>query len=83
MSKPVTILIQLVEGDKDEFHVNLNEPVHALSQKALAHFHLQPTVGVVYRFLYQGRLLDPNKTLEQEGVTAGAELLFGTEQQVG
>lgn len=83
MSNAITIIIRLVEGDQDEFHVSLHEPIHSLAKRALAHFHLQPTGGVEYKFLLDGRLLDPNKTLEEEGVTEGAILLFGTEQQVG
>jgi hypothetical protein len=82
-SPEIKIFIRLVEGDRDEFKVNLHEPVRSLIQRALAHFHLQPTAGVVYKFFFQGRLLDENKTLGEEGVQDGSELLFGTEQQVG
>jgi len=79
----IKITIRTVDGETwtDEF--SIHETVKSLLQKSLAHFRIQPAPGVVYHFLYEGRLLDETKTLEQEGLKTGSVLLLGTEAQVG
>jgi hypothetical protein len=79
----VVITIRTVEGETWTDKFNIHEPIKSILQKALAHFGIQPAPGVIYHFLYEGRLLDDSKTLEQEGVKTGATLLLGTEAQVG
>lgn len=79
----MTVTIRTVEGETWTDKFSIHEPIKSILQKALAHFGLQPAPGVVYHFLYEGRLLDESKTLEAEGVKPGSTLLFGTEAQVG
>jgi hypothetical protein len=80
----ITITVKVVDGDEAEFHFNVDQLVAKGRERVLNHFHIKPTPGVVYHFAYEyGKLLDENKTWSELGVPDGAELLFGTEQQVG
>jgi uncharacterized ubiquitin-like protein YukD len=79
----ITITIRTVEGETWTDKFNTHETVKSLIQRGLAHFSIQPAPGVTYHLLYEGRVLDDNKSLEQEGIKDGATLLLGTEAQVG
>jgi hypothetical protein len=79
----VTLTIRTVEGETWTDKFNVHQTVKSLIQRALAHFGIQPAPGVTYHLLYEGRVLDDSKTLEQEGIKNEATLLLGTEAQVG
>ncbi|MGD0496703.1 MAG: ubiquitin-like protein [Candidatus Bathyarchaeia archaeon] len=79
----ITITIRTVDGETWTNEFNIHEPIKSILQKSLAHFGIQPAPGIVFHFLYEGRLLDESKTLEQEAVKTGSTLVFGTEAQVG
>lgn len=79
----ITLTIRTVDGETWVDKFSVHETVKSVVQRALAHFKIQPAPGVAYHLVYEGRVLDDNKTLEQEGVKDGATLLLATEPQVG
>lgn len=80
----IAITIQVVDGDEDLFHFNDDQLVGSAKQRVLNRFHIVPPPGVIYYFAFaKGKLLDDNKSWEQNGVKSGMTILFGTEQQVG
>lgn len=82
--KVITVTVQVIDGDEGIFHFNVDQLIAKGRERVLNHFHIEPAPGVVYHFAFDvGKVLDENKTWQQEGVKDGTKLLFGTEQQVG
>ena len=80
----IAVTVQVVDGDSDVFHFNVDQLVDKGRERVLHHFHIEPSPGVVYHFAFEfGKVLDENKTWREQGVKDGMTLLFGTEQQVG
>ncbi len=79
----VEVTVRLVEGGSREFDVNVNQPVGALKQRAMAEFKIHPAPGVVYVLFLNSARLDDSMTLSAAGVVEDSVLILATEPQVG
>jgi len=80
----IVVTVKVVDGDEDKFHFNVDHLISKDKERVLHRFQIKPAPGVIYHFAYEPyKLLDENKTWQQEGVKSDTTLLFGTEQQVG
>jgi hypothetical protein len=77
----VTISSDLFDSPEQEASVRENLPVRTLIEETIKEFNLPEDALYVLRVESNGRLLDPEKTLEQQGIKTGERLLFSRERR--
>jgi len=77
----VTISSDLFDSPEQEASVRENLPVHTLIEETIKEFNLPEDALYVLRVESNGKLLDPEKTLEQQGIKTGERLLFSRERR--
>lgn len=78
----VTITSDLFDQPEQEASIRENLPVHTLIEETLKEFNLPEDALYTLRIESSGKLLDPQKTLEQQGVKTGERLVFSRERRV-
>jgi hypothetical protein len=81
--KWVTIIV--IYGDQSkEMKVNVKATVTAMViEQAIREFNLPEKDPRNYQVFYEGRLLDPHKSLEEQGIKEGAKLVLAHVHVVG
>lgn len=84
----IFIVIKTVDGDDGEFEAGQATTVKEETDVAMVRFNIEPSPDASYRLALktqdgQFTILDPAKTLLDEGVKDGDTLWLGTEQTVG
>ncbi|MDW8298884.1 MAG: FHA domain-containing protein [Anaerolineae bacterium] len=77
----ITISSDLFDQPEQEASVRENLLVRTLIEETLKEFNLPQDALYTLRIESNGRLLDPEKTLEQQGVKTGERLLFSRERR--
>ncbi len=77
----VTISSDLFDNPEQEASVRENLPVRTLIEETLKEFNLPEDALYALRIESSGKLLDPEKTLEQQGIRTGARLVFSRERR--
>jgi hypothetical protein len=77
----VTITSDLFDQSEQEASIRENLPVHTLIEETLKEFNLPEDALYTLRIESSGKLLDPQKTLEQQGVRMGERLVFSRERR--
>ena len=84
----ILIVVKTVDGDDGEFEAGQTATVKEETDVAMVRFNIEPSPDASYRLALktqdgQFTILDPAKTLLDEGVKDGDTLWLGTEQTVG
>lgn len=77
----VTISSDLFDTPDQEASVRENLPVHTLIEETIKEFNLPEDALYTLRVESSGKLLDPEKTLEQQGIKTGERLRFSRERR--
>jgi hypothetical protein len=77
----VTITSDLFDTPEQEVSVRENLPVRTLIEETIKEFNLPSDALYTLRIQSSGKLLDPEKTLEQQGVKTGEQLSFSREHR--
>lgn len=77
----VTIVSDLFDEPNQEASIRENLPVRTLMSEARREFNLPDDGVYALRFQETGKALDPDKTMEQQGVRAGAILILTRERR--
>lgn len=77
----VTILSDLFDKPEQEASVRENLLVRTLIEETLKEFNLPEDALYTLRVESSGKLLDPERTLEQQGVKTGERLIFSRERR--
>lgn len=77
----VTIVSDLFDEANQEASIRENLPVRTLLSEAKREFNLADDGAYALRFQETGKALDPDKTMEQQGVRAGAILILTRERR--
>jgi uncharacterized ubiquitin-like protein YukD len=77
------IHVTIVYGDRAEvFSFNINFTILRVVEEARRRFNLPPP-PVNYQVFYEGKLLEPNKSLKDYGIKEGARLVLAHVHVVG
>ncbi|MCC7206383.1 MAG: FHA domain-containing protein [Anaerolineae bacterium] len=77
----VTIVSDLFDEPNQEASIREHLPVRTLMSEARREFNLPEDAVYALRFQETGKALDPDKTMEQQGVRAGAILILTRERR--
>ncbi len=83
MADKVKFTVRTIDGERREFNEPPDTLLSTVRDLAFQRFNIQPAPGQQWIFQLNGRNLDNNQTLQQAGVTDGANLLFGTTDVLG
>lgn len=73
MDKLLNLTIESTAGKIDD-KFNENQPVKAVKTAAMARLHMDPSTAGNFALLFNGTILDENKTLAELGIQDGATL---------
>ena len=87
-AETIRIVVKTVDGEDGEFETGQATTVKEETDVAMGRFDIEPSPDASYRLALktqdgQFTVLDPAKTLLDEGVKDGDTLWLGTEQAVG
>lgn len=80
--KRVTVTVIYGDQSKD-LEFNIKQPVQVVIVKAIQEFNLPEKNPRNYQVFHENKLLDPHKSLEEQGVGEGAKLVLAHVHVVG
>ena len=78
--KETTISVRVMDGDSGTLPVSLDDSAEETHQRIIERFGVRAD-GLSFRIFHKGVLLDPVRTLREQGLTCGDSVMFGSLQQ--